>query len=355
MTLLIAWLVFPIVLAALCAGCGLLLDALAGGHIPGALVAPAGLATIVVVAQVPTLWDVTAEMTTSLVLALAIAGFALSRRWRGRTDGFPWALVTAIGVFAVYAAPIVLSGHATFAGYIRLDDTATWMALTDRVMEHGRSLAGLPPSTYEATLAFNLGAGYPIGVFLPLGIGHILSRQDLAWVIQPYLAFLAAILALALWHLAGAVARRSWLRAVVAFGAAQSALLYGYSLWGGIKEVAGAALVASVAGLTFWAIDERLRARSLVPLVIACAAVVGVLSGGGAIWLVPLLAWAAVAGARALGLATTVRLAAAFACALVVLCLPVIIPGGFLPPTSSPLTDATALGNLFHQLSGFQL
>ena len=29
------------------------------------------------------------------------------------------------------------------------------MALTDRVMDHGRSLAGLPPSSYEATLDFN--------------------------------------------------------------------------------------------------------------------------------------------------------------------------------------------------------
>jgi hypothetical protein len=49
-------------------------------------------------------------------------------------------------VFCVDAAPIVLSGQATFAGFLKLDDTSTWMALTDRVMTHGRSLAGLPPS-----------------------------------------------------------------------------------------------------------------------------------------------------------------------------------------------------------------
>ena len=61
-------------------------------------------------------------------------------------------MAAAVGVFAVFAAPIVLSGEATFAGYIKLDDTATWFAMTDRVMEHGRSLAGLAPSTYEATL-----------------------------------------------------------------------------------------------------------------------------------------------------------------------------------------------------------
>src|SRR5919199_1192709 len=130
MTLLVAWLVFPLALAVLCVGCGLLLDSLAGGCIP---------------------------------------------------------------------APIVLSGQPTFAGYISLDDTATWMALTDRVMGHGRSLAGLPPSSYEATLAFNLGAGYPIGVFLPLGIARVLVDQDLAWIIQPYLAFCAGLLSLALW------------------------------------------------------------------------------------------------------------------------------------------------------------
>ena len=71
----------------------------------------------------------------------------------------------------------MLSGQPTFAGYIKLDDTATWMALTDRVMEHGRSLAGLAPSTYEATLDFNLADGYPVGVFLPLGVGARAGRR----------------------------------------------------------------------------------------------------------------------------------------------------------------------------------
>jgi hypothetical protein len=352
--LIAAWLLFPLVLTALSVGCGLLLQTVAGIRVPGALVPAVGLAFVIVVSQFLTLADATAELATPVAVVMAIAGFAIGlRRPIQRPNGR--AVAAAISVFAVFAAPIVLSGEPTFAGYIRLDDTATWMALTDRVMDHGRSLAGLPPSTYEATLSFNLGAGYPIGVFLPLGIGHILSRQDLAWVIQPYLAFLAAILTLGLWHLAGAVIRRSWLRAVVAFLAAQSALLYGYSLWGGIKEVAGAALVASVAGLAFWAIDERLRARSLVPLAVVCGAVIGVLSGGGAIWLAPLLAWALFVGARMLGGRATLRRAIPFAAALVLLSLPVIIPGGLLPPTSSPLTSPTALGNLSHPLNGFQL
>ncbi len=168
-------------------------------------------------------------------------------------------------VFAAYAAPIVLSGQATFAGYIRLDDTATWMALTDRVMEHGRSLAGLDPSTYEATLSFNLGDGYPIGVFLPLGVARALVGQDVAWLIQPYMAFGGAVLGLALWQLAEPIVRPLPLRAAVSLLAALSALLFGYYLWGGIKEVAAAALLASCAGLAGFAIRQRFVPRCADP------------------------------------------------------------------------------------------
>ena len=113
----------------------------------------------------------------------------------------PGPALVAFGVFAVFAAPVVLSGEATFAGYIKLDDTATWFAITDRLMEHGRDLSSLPPSSYEATLAFNLAGWYPVGAFVPFGIGARLTGQELAWVFQPYLALLASFIALALWQL----------------------------------------------------------------------------------------------------------------------------------------------------------
>ena len=105
-------------------------------------------------------------------------------------------------VFAVYAAPIVLSGEPTVAGFIKLDDTATWLALTDRLADHGRDLGGLAPSSYEATLAFNLGDGYPIGVFVPLVVARDLTGYDPAWLIAPYMAVLAVLLAGGLWAIA---------------------------------------------------------------------------------------------------------------------------------------------------------
>src|SRR5688500_7101384 len=130
MTMVAAWIGLPLVLIALSVGCGLLVRRLTGLRMPGALIPAIGLAVLIVVAQFLTLLHATAELATPAIVALAVAGFAL---W-----GIPrlgsldlWAVTVAIAVFAVFAAPIVLSGDATFAGYIRLDDTATWMALTD--------------------------------------------------------------------------------------------------------------------------------------------------------------------------------------------------------------------------------
>ena len=129
---------------------------------------PMGFAFVIVLVQLATISDATAELGVPAAVAAAAAGFGLSYPW-GRID--PWAVLAPLLAYAVYAAPVVLSGDPTFTGYIKLDDTATWFALTDRVMEHGRSLEGLAPSSYEATLAFNLADGYPIGAFLPLGRG----------------------------------------------------------------------------------------------------------------------------------------------------------------------------------------
>ena len=194
MPLFVSWVAFPLLLSALTLGCGLLLEHAAGRRLPGALVLPAGFAVVIVASSLTTMSAATAGFTAPLVVALAVAGVGLSIRDRRRPD--VWTAAAALAVFCVYAAPIVLSGSATFAGYISLDDTATWLALVDNAMTHGRSLAGLAPSTYSALLRVDLGTGYPIGSMLPLGVGHELTGQDAAWLFQPYIAFVAAMVSL---------------------------------------------------------------------------------------------------------------------------------------------------------------
>ena len=351
----VAWVVCPLVLTALAIGWGVLVERACGRKLDGPVLPGIGLAAMIVAAGATTSFDATAELTTPLVAVAGLAGLALgliSGRLRGRPP--LWAAGAAVAVFAVYAGPIVLSGEATFAGYIKLDDTATWLALTDRVMEHGRNLDGLAPSTYEATLDFNLGDGYPVGVFLPLGVVTELSGQDPAWLIQPYMAWLAAVLGLCLYGLTTRVVSTTWVRAVIAFVAAQPALLFGYYLWGGIKEIAAAALIALAALLAAERGSAAYSWRGLLPLAIACSALLAVLTAGGVIWLLPILAAALWAGVQDLGWRKLVRPALLFAGTTLALCLPLVSADAFLPPMSSPLDSETAQGNLFMPLNYVQ-
>ena len=243
MTLLTAWVVFPLVLGVLSLGCGLLLEQAAGVELPGPLLLPAGFAVVSLAAQMAILFGPTVQFATPAVIALAVAGFGLALPLpRKRLDG--WAAAAAGAVYCVFAAPIVLSGRATFAGYIKLDDTATYLAMLDRAMQHGYNVAGLAPSTYQATLDTSLALWLPARVAASAR-GRACARpgeRRVAW--QPYLTVLAALLALCLYQLVAGIVRSPRLRAAVAFIGAQAALIYGYALWGGVKELAAAVLVA---------------------------------------------------------------------------------------------------------------
>jgi hypothetical protein len=289
-----AWIIFPAVVLAVCLGIGLLVEWLTSRRVPGALLAPLGMAALTVVGLATTASSATASWTAPLAALLALAGFITAAR-RGRSlRPDPWAMLVALAVFCVFAAPVVLSGEATFAGYIKLDDTATWFAITDRLMEHGRSLSGLPPSSYEATLYFNLAGWYPIGAFIPFGVGAKLSGRELAWIFQPYLALLASFTALSLWQLTARMRASAAVRAAAVFLAAQAALIFAYAMWGGIKELATATLLALIAALAPRAIEDDAPAmRSLLPMAFAAAALVGVVSFGAAPWLLGLFGTAA--------------------------------------------------------------
>ena len=231
-----------------------------------------------------------------MVTGLAVAGYValFTGGPRGPVRGFAglkprsavtWPILAAVGVFFVFGAPIILSGSATFAGYVKLDDTSTWLAFTDHVLANGHSSSMLAPSSYEATIQINLEAGYPLGAFIPLGVGHELTGQDSAWLFQPYLALMAAFMSLVFYELARPVIRDHRLRAGAIFIAAQPALLVGYAFWGGIKEVATALLVSILAaGAVGLVKDPRVRSAVVVPI-LAGAALIGVMGAGGLPWL----------------------------------------------------------------------
>ncbi len=355
MSMLVSWVLFPLLLIALCSGCGLLVERLIGSRIPGVMLAPAGYLTVIVVAGIFTSRGETAPLATPVVVGLGLLGLVIGITGRGgrrleraQVDG--WAVAAFLGAFAVYAAPVVLSGHPTFTGYIKLDDTATWMAFVDRVIEHGRDLSGLAPSSYSATLQANLPQGYPVGAFLPLGIGSRLVFTDVAWLVQSYMATMAGLLALCLYRLAEPLLESRPLRALVAFGASQSALLFAYSLWGGIKELAVALALAALAAFAPAAAEGRLGRRGVVPAALAATALLTMVGSGGLVWIVPILGLAALGLWRVDGWRTLLSRAAPLILLVVLLGIPALFAAGVFSPTQGGLTSEAELGNLIGPL-----
>jgi hypothetical protein len=351
LTLALAWALLPVVLLALSWGCGRLVATLAGLELEPSLLLPTGFALVMAAGLFPPILSGLAPLATPLVVGLAITGFAVGRPIKPRLDR--WAAAAGSGVFLVFGAPVLMSGRATFAGYVKLDDTATYLAMLDRFMGHGYNTAGLPPSTYMETLTTSLAFGYPMGSLVPLGIGHEIVRTDSAWLWQPYLTFLAAMLALALYGLVAPIVRsRAW-RAAAAFVAAQAALLYGYVLWGGIKEVAAALLLALGCALIPAVLEAR-RARETLPLAVVGAAFVGALSAGGALWIVPggivAVVWAMVRGGRRLGV-----LAPALLGTTVVLAIPTLVAAKHWLKHASGFEKGSELANLLHPLDVLQV
>jgi hypothetical protein len=363
MSMVTAWIAFPLLLGLLSLGCGLLVDYLAGEPgIRGALLLPTGFAFLIVVTSLATMSSATAPLAVPLVVACAIVGLGLTVPWRGRRPD-AWAIVVAVAVFAVYAAPTVLSGQATFDGYITLDDTSTWLAITDQMMAHGRSLADLQSSTYQAALnSYLTQSGYPAGSFLPLGVGGKLLGQDIAWLFQPTIAYAAMILALSVYGLLDDIVRSPRLRAAAAFIAAQPALLYGYGVWSGIKELISAALIALFAAQLAVVVQlpresARREVAMVLPLSVTIAAELAAVSAGGVVWLAPALAAGAVIAIRVDLRSFAVR-AASLTAGAAVLSLPALVIAGALyrqETATSSLTSSAEIGNLFHPLSYLQV
>jgi hypothetical protein len=365
-SLILSWILFPVLLGAIAAGWGSIVERAAGARLDGALLLPLGAAAALVIAGTLTAFAATARAAVPVIAVGAVAGLVLGWPWRrpGR-----WPGLAAVGVLLVYGAPVLLSGDATFTGFVKLDDTATWFNIVDHVMSHARSVSGEPPSTYRLLYTGDVGPSYPLGAFMLPGVGRALLGVDIAWVFQPYLACCGAAIALCFYALLEPLVSSVRVRALVAFAAAQPALLYGYSLWGGVKEMTAAFTLALGVVLTTAALRTRpTRWRELLPLAIAAGALIQVLGPGAAGWIAPALLVVAVAWSwrerRARPLRATLTPLAWLIGLTAMLVVPVWVAlSGFFSNEgnlinqlfSSGQPTAVKLGNLIQPLSAFQL
>jgi hypothetical protein len=358
-----AWVLFPLVLLAVCLGCGLAVERVAGWRLAGAVIASVGLALVIVVATLMTYKGSTAKFTTAVVVLLALAGYASSigRVRELRPERF--SLAVGLGLYAVLAAPQVLSGNATFLGYFDLNDSAFHFALIDQLLAHGRDLSGVHPSSLRFVLNGDLSTDYPIGADVALGAVRPLVAQNIAWIFQPFLAVILSLGGVAIYQLLDGVVRSRPLRALCPFVAAQPGLVYGFYLEASIKELATTWLITLTVVLVLATLNGALGVRRLAPLALVTVAAFDVLNVAIVPWLgVPLAVFALLALWRTRQVISRIskrRLALVSGACLAVLAaiaLPVIATAGTsFQVVSNQLTRPHDLGNLSRPLSKWQM
>jgi hypothetical protein len=334
-TYLLAVFVFPLLLAVLSLGAGLLVQRLAGVVLPALLLVPLGFAAIVGVSQLTTWSGVTAPLAPFVLVGLALAGAAVGRRdalarWRGRRSGWWWGWTAGLAAYVTAAAPVILAGHVTFPGYL-LDTTAGIQLLgADRLITEGHSFS-VPGSGSGLMLDAFFGHGYPSGGHTAFaGVGRLVG-VDLIWLYAPYLASMLGFAALGLAFLARRAGLERPAAAIAGFLAAVPALVYAYMLQGSIKEIVllptlvllGVVIVLAREHATSWP-------RSALPLGVVGAAGWSSIGFAFTPWLafgavaVLVLGWGGLRGDRRARIRTAAVAAAGVGAALVLLALPTV-------------------------------
>lgn len=273
---------------------------LAGERLSLGLIAPVGFALVVAICAFLTSVASLAPAAGATVAAVAVLGFGvhlLTRDRRGwptirldRTAGrWLWPGLAALAAFAAVGGPVFLTGTPTWTGYTRIVDIAFQMDFAKHLADAGRLTPPLD-SSYHVMINKLTTSGYPGGGQATLGAMAGLIRTDVPWCYQAYLAFAAAMGALAIFSLLGRVTPSGPLRGIAAAVAIQPNLLYGYALEGGIKELTTAALLMVVAATLVERLPGEVPRRGVLPAAVALSASVAAFSFGIAPWLGVVLA-----------------------------------------------------------------
>jgi hypothetical protein len=297
--------VYPLALALLCAGAGLLVDRCSGRFLPAALLPSVGAATLIALSQLSTYVSPIAPATPYLILALALLGFALvfsgarevgggesgggesvRRALRTRLREQRAGLALAPLVYLLALAPVLLSGRAGFSSFMALSDSAVHMIGADYLINHGQHYTQLDlRSSYGQFIDGYYATGYPSGSDTLFGGSALLLRLPLIWTFQPFNGFILALGAGPAWLLARSAGLRGAWATLAALSATLAALVYGYELIGSIKELTAVAMLLALGALV--SVHDRWLTRApnrVLPCALVLAAGVSALGVGFGAW-----------------------------------------------------------------------
>jgi hypothetical protein len=288
-----AWVLFPCALLLASVGCGLLVRRLAVGELSTLLVAPTGFALVIVICAFACSYGWLAEAAGPIVAVAALLGIVLelrapaprAARVRPVRSAWVWATLAALAAFAAVGGPVFLTGQVGWTGYTRIVDIAFQFDFAQHLADAGRTTPPSGNSSYNIVVTKLIGIGYPGGAQATLGAMATLIRTNIAWCYQAFLAYTAAMGAVAIYSLLGRVTRSGPMRFLGAAVAIQPNVLYGYALEAGIKELTTASLLLIVAALFADRLPGDGARRAVLPMAVAVSGAFAAFSLGIAPWL----------------------------------------------------------------------
>ncbi len=247
-------LVYPCVLAVLCAGAGLLVDRLSGGLLPAPLLLSVGAAALIALSQLSTYAYPLAPLTPYAMAIVALAGFALARaRVRAFLTGSAGRrrlLALPVLAYLLALAPVLLAGRPTFSSYMALADSAVHMIGADFLMRHGQHYAHLDlRNSYGQFINNYYNTSYPSGADTLFGGSAFMLGLPLTWAFQPFNAFMLATATGPAWLLLRRMGlARPW-AALAALTVVLPALVYAYELFGSVKEIVAVSMILTLGAL----------------------------------------------------------------------------------------------------------
>jgi hypothetical protein len=283
-------LVYPVVLAALFLGAGLLVDRCSGGFLPGGLLLTVGAAALIGVSELCTYVPHVAPATPYVMAVVAVAGLvggrlrlrALAHGWRA----WRWQAVAPVLAYMFALAPVLLAGRATFSSYMALADSAFHMMGADFLIHHGQHYSHLDlGNSYGQFLNDYYNTGYPAGADTLFGGSALLLRLPLIWAFQPFNAFILAIASGPAWLLVRRIGLDGGWAALAALSVTVPALVYAYELIASVKEITALAMILTLGALVvLHARWLRGPARGAIPFGLVSGAGVSALGAGFGAW-----------------------------------------------------------------------
>jgi hypothetical protein len=293
----LATLLYPCVLALLCAGAGLLVDRAGSSFLPAALLPVTGAAALIGLSQLTTYIVFLAPATPYLLALFALAGFALGRRRLAdvaalarqagdRRRRFGWQLAVPVIAYVTALAPVLFAGRPSFSSYGILTDSAFHMLGADFLIRHGQDYAHLDLRNSPGQYLNNYyNTYYPSGADTFFGGSALLVRMPLIWGFQPFNAFMLALCTGPAWVLVRRLDLDGWLAALAALTITMPALVYGYELIASVKEITSLSLILALGALVVL-YPRWLRGppRGAIPFALVAAAGVSALGIAFGAW-----------------------------------------------------------------------